>query len=57
MFQKMKFYKLNGSGPNGGTDLAEWANRGLAEDVRDGFRCNYYDERAKITAAEILAGY
>ena len=37
-------YDENGSGPNGGTDLAEWANRGLAEDVRDGFRCNYYDE-------------
>jgi len=37
-------YDENGSGPHGGTDLAEWANRGLAEDVRDGFRCNYYDE-------------
>ena len=37
-------YDENGSGPNGGTDLAEWAQRGLADDVRDGFRCNYYDE-------------
>jgi len=37
-------YDETGGGPHGGTELAEWANRDLAEaDVRDGFRCKHYD--------------
>ena len=37
-------YDETGDGPHGGTELAEWANRDLAEaDVRDGFRCKHYD--------------